>query len=115
MWRRRARREMIETNYLEPSEEWLEQINEDLRRNDVPHPQRAWEAWMKWCEHAGVSSSLNDPDVKKIFDWFEKNTKVGSQNFGPMYVGSYYYDSCFWPVSIPVVAREITYDPLKSL
>lgn len=99
----------------EPTNEWLEQINEELSKRDVPHKQRPWEAWMEWSKYAGVSSSLGDDDVKKIFDWFKKNTKAGSQYFGPMYMGSLYYDSCFWPIFIPVVFGEVQLDAAKSL
>src|ERR1041384_1720982 len=72
----------------EGTDEWLEQINEDLRKKDVPHKRRPWDAWREWSKHVGVSTSLGDEDVKKIFDWFEKNTKAGSQYIGPMYVRS---------------------------
>jgi len=99
----------------QPSDEWLKSTNEKLSREEVPHARRPWEAWLSWCEDAGVSSSLNDPDVKRIFDWFEQNTKAGSQRFGPLYVGSFYYDTCFWPVFIPVVVGKRTLDPTKSL
>jgi hypothetical protein len=99
----------------EPTNEWLEQINEELRKRDVPHKQRPWEARMEWSKYAGVSSSLGDEDVKKIFDWFEKNTKAGSQYSGPMYAGSLYYDSCFWPMFIPVVYGSVRLDAAKSL
>jgi len=99
----------------EPSNEWLEQVNAELSRKDVPHRRRPWEAWLEWSAYAGVSSSLGDPDVKKIFDWFEQNTKAGSQYVGPMYEGSLYYDSCFWPIAIPVMAGSVRLEALRSL
>jgi hypothetical protein len=52
-------------------------------------------------------TGLNDDVVNEIFSWFEKNTKAGSQQVGPMYVGVYYYDSCFWPVVIPIVFGSV--------
>lgn len=106
---------MAKREEYEPTEEWLEQINEELRKKDVPHKQRPWEAWMEWSKYAGVSTSLGDEDVKKIFDWFEKNTKAGSQYFGPMYMGSLYYDSCFWPIFIPVMFGRVKLDASNSL
>src|SRR5947209_3949786 len=107
--------DMAKREGYEPTDEWLEQINEELRKKDVPHKQRPWEAWMEWSKYAGVSSSLGDEDVKKIFDWFEKNTKAGSQYFGPMYMGSLYYDTCFWPIFIPVVFGRVKLDASNSL
>jgi hypothetical protein len=99
----------------ELTDEWLEQINEELRKKDIPHKRRPWEAWMEWANYSGEVSSLGDENVEKIFAWFEKNTKAGSQNFGSMYVGAFYYDSCFWPVFIPVVFGTVKLDAAKSL
>src|ERR1041385_6157082 len=98
---------MTKENSYVLTDEWLEQINEELRKKDVPHKRRPGEAWGEWSKYVGVPTSLGDEDVKKIFDWFEKNTKAGSQYIGPMYVGSLYYDSCFWPIVIPVVAGGV--------
>ena len=98
-----------------PTEEWLENINKELRKRDVPHKRRPWDAWMEWSKYIGAATSLNDEDVKKIFDWFEKNTKTGSQYIGSMYVGSLYYDSCFWPIVIPIVVGIVELDATKSL
>jgi hypothetical protein len=106
---------MAKREGYEPTDDWLEQINEELRRKDVPHKQRPWEAWREWSKFIGLPTSLGDEDVKKIFDWFDKNTKAGSQYIGPMYVGSFYYDSCFWPIVIPVVAGRVKLDAANSL
>jgi hypothetical protein len=106
---------MVKSVCYEPTDEWLEQVNAELRRKDVPHKRRPWEAWLEWSKYAGVSTSLGDEDVKKIFDWFEKNTKAGSQYFGPMYEGTLYYDSCFWSVFIPVVAGRVKMEASNSL
>src|SRR5215207_8425197 len=102
----------------ELTEEWLEKINERFRRDEVPHKQRPWLAWREWAKHIGLSVTLDDDHVKKIFAWFEENTKAGSQYIGPMYTGALYYDSCFWPVLTPVVAGSVTLDArnyLKSM
>src|SRR5216684_746624 len=99
---------MITSVGYEPTDEWLEQINDEFTRKGVSHKQRPWDAWMRWCAHTGVSSSLRDADVKWIFDWFEENTMTDSQMMGPIYLGAFYYDSCFWPISIPVISGERT-------
>ena len=87
----------------ELTEEWLEKKNENFRKSDVPHMQRPWLAWSEWAKLTGKPIAMNDDVVAKIFSWFEKNTKAGSQQIGPMYTGAYYYDSCFWPIFVPVV------------
>ena len=102
----------------ELTDEWLEQINEEFREKEIPHKQRPWLAWSEWSKHIGLSTSFDDPDVKRIFEWFEKNTQAGSQNIGAIYTGTFYYDACFWPVFIPVVlgqAKLNIRDSLKTM
>jgi hypothetical protein len=60
---------MAKREGYEPTDEWLERINEELRKKDVPHKQRPWEAWMKWSRYAGVSTSLGgvlDEEVDEL-------------------------------------------------
>ncbi len=83
----------------ELTERWLEDTNEELRKSDISPRKRPWIAWEKWARYAGTP---DDGVVKTIFGWFEKNTKAGSQQMGPLYTGAYYYESCFWPVFIPI-------------
>lgn len=102
----------------ELTDEWLEKINEEFKREDVPHKQRPWRARSAWAKHTGLPVSLGDEVVTKIFAWFEENTKAGSQYTGYMYTGALYYDSCFWPVLIPVVFGEVwlkARDALKTM
>lgn len=99
----------------ELTEEWLEKINEGFRKDDIPHRQRPWLAWREWAKHTGLPISLGDDVVKRIFAWFEKNTKAGSQYIGSLYTGALYYDSCFWPVLIPVAFGRIRLDARDAL
>jgi hypothetical protein len=99
----------------ELTDEWLEKINEGFSKNDIPHQRRPWFAWAEWGRITGSLSSLNDEDVEKIFSWFDKNTKAGSQQVGSMYAGAYYYDSCFWPVVVPIVFGTVRLSPREFL
>jgi hypothetical protein len=96
-------------------ETWLRERNAEFRRNDVPPKQRPWIAWLEWANHVGESISLNDSVVKEIFNWFERNSKVGLQYINPLYVGAYYCDSAFWPVVIPVVFGRVQLNARESL
>jgi len=99
----------------ELTEEWLEKTNESFSKSDVPPGQRPWLAWGKWAKFIDKPVAMNDEVVAKIFSWFEKNTKAGSQQIGPMYTGVYYYDSCFWPIFVPIVYGTVTINVLDSL
>jgi hypothetical protein len=100
---------------IEPDDGWLENINEEFRAREIPHAQRPWEAWREWSMQLGISTSMGDPSVKRIFEWFKENTKDGSQNIGSMYVGTFYYDACFWPVTVPLVFGTVKLVAQNSL
>lgn len=107
----------MESKY-ELTEDWLAKINEKFAANDIPHQQRPWLAWLEWSQFTGQSLSLDDQNVRKIFDWFEVNTRAGSQYIGPMYVGAFYFDTSFWPIFIPFVlgrAQINLFDSLKTI
>ncbi|MBM4066765.1 MAG: hypothetical protein FJ266_14190 [Planctomycetes bacterium] len=99
----------------ELTDEWLKKTNEGFSKNDIPHQQRPWLAWGEWAKLTGRPIAMNDEDTKRIFYWFEKNTKAGSQQIGPMYTGAYYYDSCFWPIVVPVIYGIVTVNARDSL
>ncbi|MCX5804090.1 MAG: hypothetical protein NTU69_11280 [Proteobacteria bacterium] len=99
----------------ELTEEWLENINKEFSKNDIPHRKRPWLAWGEWSKYTGMPISMNDEVVKKIFYWFEKNTKAGSQQIGSMYTGVFYYDSCFWPILVPIIYGTVRVDARDSL
>jgi hypothetical protein len=99
----------------EPIEEWLERINQQFSKNNIDHRQRPWLAWQEWARHTGLSFSHTDDDVRKIFAWFEKNTKAGSQYVGSLYTGTFLYDACFWPVFLPVVFGTVMLNAGDSL
>jgi len=99
----------------ELTETWLENINEEFHKKNTPHKQRPWLASREWAKRTGGSISLDDEVTDNIFAWFEKNTRIGSQNVGSLYTGVFYYDSCFWPVIIPVVYGTVKLDIWDSL
>ena len=53
----------------ELTDEWFEQINEEFREKEIPDKQRPWLAWSEWSKHIGLSTSFDDADVKRIFEW----------------------------------------------
>ena len=103
---------------MQLTNEWLEMINEEFRKADVPLIQRPWLAWQAWAKLSGRAISRDDGDVERIFDWFSVNIKSGVQYFRPLFIGAFYYDSCFWPVFIPLAygtVRLNAFDSLKTM
>lgn len=62
----------------EPPDEWLERINSELGTKGISHKQRPWLAWSEWAKESGQSLTLSDPAVRRIFEWFKKNSKSDS-------------------------------------
>lgn len=86
-----------------PDDIWLAKINIDFRNANIDVKQRPFLALDRYCKDFGAMSvSFDSPVANKIFDWFRENTKPDAHHIGPMFTGVYYYDSCFWPVDIPI-------------
>ena len=99
----------------EVTDEWIREINEEFSGNDIPHEQRPWLAYTEWGKQTTGWKRFfaDDPNAKKIFDWFKKNTKPALTP--SMFTGSFYFDACIWPITIPIVFGNIEFYTLNSL
>lgn len=100
---------------LDPSEEWLQAANERYRAADVVPKQRPWRAWRDYAEERGLDLELRDPRVQRILSWFEQSTQPGAHQAGPMYRGAFFFDTCFWPLDVPVVYGTVALDVFTAL
>lgn len=98
-----------------PSQEWLERVNTAMANSGTGHRGRPWRAWSLWAQETGNALDLAHPDVRFIFEWFAANTKASSQVLGPMYLGAFYYDAEFWPLSVPIAFGTVRLSPVESL
>ena len=53
--------------------------------------------------------------ANQVFEWFEKMTQAGSHAIGTLFTGVYFFDACFWPVSIPVGYGMMKMNALDAL
>tara|TARA_R110002072_G_scaffold11196_2_gene50981 strand:+ start:141607 stop:142461 length:855 start_codon:yes stop_codon:yes gene_type:complete len=97
------------------TEEWLNKLNEEFAKADMPHMKRPFEAWERYSLESKVSSSLDSPEVKKIFAWFKQNTKEDAHQVGSIYSSVYYFDAEFWDVHVPVFYGTVNFDPVDAL
>lgn len=96
-------------------EQWLNKINEEFRRNNIPPMKRPFEALVRLSKDKGVSISLSSSEAQRIFEWFEHNTKPGSHAVGALYESCYFYDATFWTVVVPVGYGTFTPHALDAL
>lgn len=99
-----------------PTDEWLQQINEEFRSADVPAGRRPFEALDRYCIDYGVRGVLlGSPPANRIFEWFSANTKPEAHQIGSLFTGAYHFDSCFWAVEIPIGYGRFRLDAPDSL
>jgi hypothetical protein len=100
---------------MEPTEEWLNTINEEFRKADIHPRQRPFRAIEAFSRKFNCSVFIPSNTADKIFEWFKKNTPEGSQVIGALFRGVYYFDSVFWPVYIPIVYGQVQINVFSSL
>lgn len=96
-------------------EEWLEALNKKFREEDIAPARRPWLAIQEWSTINNLPILIPSEKAKRIFDWFDKNCKQGSQTIGPLYTGIFYFDSAFWPFYIPICYGTVELKPFDSL
>lgn len=99
-----------------PPDEWLQKLNKEFRNANVDVRQRPFLALDAYCRDFRVRAILfSSPPAKRIFDWFYENTKREAHQIGSLFTGVFYYDSCFWPIEIPVGYGTFRLDATESL
>lgn len=93
----------------------LEEVNKELRDNNVAHRTRPWEAMGIISERLDIVISLPSKEADFIFNWFEENGKPGNQIQGHYHQGAYFYDAEFWSVSIPLIYGNVEINCLDAL
>lgn len=58
---------------------------------------------------------FDSPLAKTVFNWFYENTKSGSHAVGPLFTGAFYFDTCFWPLFIPLGYGTFSLNALECL
>lgn len=96
-------------------EKLIEQINEELRKDDIDPRTRPLEAMRRLSKELNRSIVFPSEDAELIFDWFARHSKPEIHTIGHFYRGAYYYDSTFWTVSIPLIFGSVKIDVFQSL
>jgi hypothetical protein len=96
-------------------EELLIRLNEQYRQKEIPPIQRPFRALMDISRELSCSIVFPSASADRIFDWFVKNTKPGSHAIGALFTGAFYYDVCFWPLSVPVGYGSFQLNALTAL
>lgn len=96
-------------------ESWLEQFNERMATEGVPHLQRPLRAMEEWTRLHPVTLAFDSPEVSAVFRWFERNSPPAAHYIGSVFQGAYYFDAAFWPVDIPLVYGTVRLNAFDML
>jgi hypothetical protein len=97
------------------SEEWLKSVNEEFRNTEIEQRRRPWDAIRRYSTEFNTSVEISSDVAKKIFEWFEAHSKPGVHKIGSLYESTYFYDSQFWTVSIPIAYGKERLNALDGL
>ncbi len=103
---------MLNPNELET---WLQAANERYRCAEMPPRQRPFQAMNDYTREFNCSVAFGSPTATIVFDWFYAHTKLGSHAVGALFTGAFYFDACFWPLSIPIGYGTFSLNALESL
>lgn len=94
---------------------WLAASNSRYSAEGIPHKGRPFRAWADFAREHRCSLAMDDPVVKKIFDWFYERSPPGAHQVGSVYTGVYLYDTAFWPVHVPMIFGTVSVNALDCL
>lgn len=97
---------------------WLIKINEEFIKNEIHPLERPFEAISKYSREFNVNILMgfgNTEVTQKIFEWFEKNSREGTQKLEPVFTGAFYYDQTFWRLEIPIILGQMAISPFDLL
>ncbi|MBU1056497.1 MAG: hypothetical protein KKC46_22105 [Proteobacteria bacterium] len=97
------------------NESELEKLNEEFRKEDIEPRRRPFEALRRISMQTNRSIIFPSAEADFVFKWFEANTKPGAHTVGFQHQGTYYYDSTFWSVNIPIIFGSVQLNALDAL
>jgi HEPN domain-containing protein len=99
----------------EVTSEWLERVNQEFTKSEMPHWQRPYEVIRIWSKTNSIPISMSSLRARKVYDWFRANTKPGSNWVGPLADATFYHDAAFWEVTVPLCYGSPRMNPLDML
>src|SRR3989339_1108544 len=96
-------------------EDWLQKINEEFSRENMPHGKRPFDALARYSKEKAVAVAFGSDLASYVFEWFKKNTKEDAHMVGALYCSTYFYHGEFWDVEIPVFYGTVNFNPFDSL
>jgi hypothetical protein len=94
---------------------WLQSANDRYRAAELPLKARPFHAMSDFTKQYRCSLGMNSPTAKAIFRWFEEHSPPGAHAVGSMFTGAFYFDTCFWPLHVPIIFGRAKIDALNTL
>lgn len=94
---------------------WLQTTNRRYSEEAVPHRKRPFLALCDFARERSCSIPSNHPIAKFIFEWFYSHSPPDAHQVGAVYTAVYFYDTAFWPLSVPIVFGCVSIDAFECL
>ena len=95
--------------------EWLEIVNSKFAEKEVHYKDRPGLALGEWAAREHQGFALSSIEANEISSWFEAHSRAGAHALGELFTGAFYFDSCFWPVTVPIGYGTVKLRALDSL
>lgn len=94
---------------------WLDAANQRFANQEVPPVGRPFRALTELSKEMRRTIRLDSDAAGFVFEWFKSRSKPGSHAIGALFTGAFFYDACFWPVTIPVFYGQVSFNAFDSL
>jgi len=94
---------------------WLQATNRRYGKESVPHRRRPFLALCDFTRERNCSIPSDHPAAKFVFQWFYSHSPPEAHQVGSVYTSAYFYDTAFWPVSVPLVFGHASVDAFECL
>jgi hypothetical protein len=113
-----ARRELpqlVDLDNHEIPDAWLNEANQRYRGESLPPQRRPFEALLDYTKEKNGAIRLRSLAATRVFNWFKERSAPEAHHLGPVFIGIYFYDGYFWPVTIGIGWGHFELDALDAL
>lgn len=94
---------------------WLQVTNRRYGEESVPHRTRPFLALCDFTRERKCSIPFDHPIAKFVFQWFYSRSPPDAHQVGAVYTAVFFYDTAFWPLSVPLVFGRASVDAFECL
>ncbi len=95
--------------------DWLISLNTKYTRAGILHSNRAEKAEKEFELLFNAKLPATGPERDLFNKFFVDHVQIQEPTLGPIYYGAYFYDGCFWKITIPLIFGNVNVYPEACL